>query len=82
MVEVITFSFIIVVVEVPITKFLYPLKHPLFGDDRRMRVEYTIFLEIDSNDYVKTLGEINDVIQDNLKGNPEIATVKIYIPRG
>jgi len=46
-----------------------------------MRVEYTIRMDVDTNDYVKTLGEINDVLQDGLKGNPAVFNANIYIPK-
>ena len=46
-----------------------------------MKVDYNIRVEVTTNDYVATLGEINDVLQDHLKGNPKVTSVNIYIPR-
>lgn len=42
-----------------------------------MRIGYIITIEVDTNDYVDTLGEINDVLQDNLSGDPTITSVRI-----
>jgi len=42
-----------------------------------MRVSYRITLDVETNDYVDTLGEINDIIQDHLGGDPEIVSVHL-----
>jgi len=42
-----------------------------------MRVGYKIFVEMETDDYVETLGEINDLLQDNLSGDPEITNITI-----
>lgn len=44
-----------------------------------MRIGYQITVEVETDDYVETLGEINDVLQDHLSGNPEITGVRVIM---
>jgi len=46
-----------------------------------MRVRYNIIIEVDTEDWAVTLGEINDAIQDNIKGDPETTGGSFSIPR-
>ena len=47
-----------------------------------MKVRYKIELDVETDDYVKTLGEINDVLQDGFKEDfPEIRYVAIAVLR-
>ena len=47
-----------------------------------MKVNYNVEVTVDTNDYVETLGEINDVLQEGLKGKaPRIVYVRITLPR-
>jgi len=46
-----------------------------------MRVNYRIILDVDTDDYVKTLGEIDDLLQDKLDGKPLVRGVRVILPR-
>ena len=46
-----------------------------------MIYRYVLEVEVETDDYVETLGEINDIIQDNLSGSPDIIAVRIIKQR-
>ena len=46
-----------------------------------VRVHYKIILSVDVDDYVETLGNISDVIQNEVDGNPRISRITAVLPQ-
>jgi len=43
-----------------------------------MKVGYDIRIELETDDYIKSLEEIDDAIQDHVKGNPQVVKACAY----
>ena len=44
-----------------------------------MRVGYEIRVELETDDYLKSLGEIDDAIQNHVNGNPQVVRACAYL---